>query len=133
MNELRLYEEPKAKLIINRRAIAAGLAALVATPAASKALERKLGALSNVPLEFDATAFSGQMRDGMFLPDYRKPMVRLVFSDGSTTLWHRYDCVTRGPKGCGQAKRPTETHAVAIETCAPDKNGMPRYTQLAIG
>jgi hypothetical protein len=110
-------EEKPVKLIVSRRAIAAGLAALVGAPAAAAA---QLKQLTNVPLGFDPADFAGQMSDGLFLPDYRHPMVRVVFADGSTTLWHRYSGLRRG-------------NAVAIETCAPDKNGSPRYAQLAIG
>lgn len=126
-----LFREEPAKLIINRRAIAAGLAALVSAPAA--AAVKKLEQLSNVPLAFDPGSFSGLMSDGLFLPDYRHPMVRVVFEDGSTTNWHRYTCLDRGPQRTGPANRPTRVMACAIETCAPDKNGNPRYSQLAIG
>lgn len=122
MNALVTTTEKPAKLIVNRRAIAAGLAALVATPIAGRALAKELSQLTNVSLSFDPATFSGMMKDGLFLPDYRKPMVRVVFSDGQTTLWHRYDCLRRG-----------EATVVAIETCAPDKNGAPRFTQLSIG
>lgn len=132
-SELKLYEEQKPALIVNRRAIAAGLASLVAAPIGGRALAKELTQLSNVPLTFDASDFSGMLRDGLFLPDYRKPMVRIVFDDGSTTNWHRYDCLARGPNSVGQAKRPTNTRAAFIECCAPDKNGSPRYSQLSIG
>jgi hypothetical protein len=128
---LALFKEEPAKLIVNRRAIAAGLAALISAPAS--AAVAKLQQLTNVPLAFNPADFSGSMQDGIFLPDYRHPMVRIVFNDGSTTNWHRYTCLARGPKSTGQASRPIDTHACAIETCAPDKNGSPRYTQLAIG
>lgn len=119
-------------LIVNRRAIAAGLAALVSAPAAAAQVLRQL---QNVPLEFDTANFAGMMKDGLFLPDYRFPMSRLVFDDGGTTSWNRY---TSGPRQAGVSysgglhNPARETHAVAIETCAPDKNGMPRYAQLAI-
>jgi len=129
--ELCLFKDEPAKLIVNRRAIAAGLAALISAPAA--AVAAKLEGLTNVPLTFNPADFIDHMRDGIFLPDYRKPMVRIVFDDGSTTNWHRYECLSRGPKSTGQACRPGDTRACAIETCAPDKNGNPRYTQLAIG
>jgi hypothetical protein len=132
-----MFREEPAKLIINRRAIAAGLAALVAAPMGARGA---LAKLKNVPLEFDAGAFAGQMQNGLFLADYRFPKVRLVFENGDTTRWHqyggtisqwnheeeRYEAITRGPSRPGN-------RAVAIETCAPDKNGMPRYAQLAIG
>lgn len=111
--------EKPAQLIVNRRAIAAGLAALIGAPTAAVA---QLKQLSNIPVTLDPGEFAQMGRDGLFFPDYRKPMVRIVFSDGQMTLWHRYDCLRRG-----------EHRAAAIEICAPDKNGMPRYAQLAIG
>jgi hypothetical protein len=120
-----LNEEPK-KLIVSRRAIAAGLAALVGGTPSVAALER----LSNVPLTFDPSEFSGEMRDGLFLPDYRYPMCRIVFADGSTTGWNRY---TMAGKKCHSGNVDRWMNPKAIEVCAPDKNGMPRYTQLAIG
>lgn len=128
-SELQLYGEKPAKLIVNRRAIAAGLAALVSAPAAGRALAKELSQLSNVPLSFDPADFTGMMSGGLFLPDYRFPMVRLVFDNGETTGWHRYPHLTRSPFG----ERKVATRAAAIETCAPDKNGSPRYSQLAIG
>lgn len=123
------------KLIVNRRAIAAGLAALLGTPTATFAALQKL---TNVPLGFDPSDFTGKMNNGLFLPDYRLPMVRLVFDDGTTTLWHKYTCVrrTKGMRawnGNNFAECTCDTSAVAIETCAPDKNGNPRFTQLAVG
>lgn len=130
---INLFQEEVPTLIINRRAIAAGLAALVAAPAAASV--RKLGQLSNVPLTFDAAGFSGVMSDGLFLPDYRHPMARIVFDDGGTTAWHRWTVAVRQPGisySSGLHKPARQTSAIAIETCAPDKNGNPRYTQLAI-
>lgn len=91
--------------------------------------------ISNVPLGFDATAFAGEMRDGLFLPDYRFPMGRIVFDDGGTSAWHRWPCMQRsgGISYSGGTHRPTRrTVAIAVEVCAPDKNGNPRYAQLAI-
>lgn len=126
-----LFKEEPAKLIINRRAIAAGLAALISAPAAAAVV--KLQQLSNVPLSFDAGDFSTMMSDGLFLPDYRLPMVRVVYDDGHATRWHRMPTYDRGPHYAGSRKRPANTKACAIETCAPDKNGNPRYSQLAIG
>ena len=116
-----LFREEPAKLILNRRAIAAGLAALMGGTVTASA--KTLSQLSNIPLSFDIGEFKKMTSDGVFLPDYRKPMVRVVFEDGQTTLWHRYDCLHRG----------TGNRAAAIEICAPDKNGMPRYSQLSIG
>lgn len=131
-----LFKEEPAKLIVNRRAIAAGLAALIGAPvAAAKTLEQ----LSNVPLTFDAGAFSGMMEGGLFLPDYRWPMCRLVFSDGSHTAWNAYHGHSPGSTkkvayttGAGMTRSAGSTPAF-IEVCCPDKNGAPRYTQLAIG
>lgn len=128
-----LYKDEPAKLIVNRRAIAAGLAALIGAPTAAIA---QLKQLSNVPLSFDPSDFTGQMRDGLFLPDYRLPMARIVFDDGGTSCWHRWPCMERraGVSYSGGLHQPARhTTAVAIECCAPDKNGSPRYSQLAIG
>lgn len=132
-----LFKEEPAKLILNRRAIAAGLASLVAAPLGGRALADQLGRLTNIPLSFDASDFAGEMRDGLFLPDYRYPMARIVFDDGGTTRWMRWpgngfrQCGVSYSKGTHIPKRNTK--AVAIECCAPDKHGSPRYAQLAIG
>lgn len=123
---MNLFNEETPKLIVNRRAIAAGIAALIGGGAAPAMA--KLQQLANVPLTIDPGDIAQfAATDGLFLPNYRKPMVRIIFGNSSTTQWHRYDCGgTRGYDG--------EWHrAVAIETCAPDKNGNPRYAQLAIG
>lgn len=135
MNELKLYEEPKAKLIVNRRAIAAGLAALIATPVPGRALERKLDQLTNVPLSPDLDSFRGMWRDGVFLPNYRSPMARILFEDGSGTGWQTWLPNHTRRKGVSYNGHipARDIRAVAIECCAPDKNGMPRYAQLAIG
>lgn len=127
-----LFKEEPAKLIVNRRAIAAGLAALIGAPAATAATLRQL---SNVPLGFDESAFSGTMQDGLFLPDYRCPMARLLFDDGHATGWCRWlpNHTRRAGTSYNGYVPKHDTRAVAIECCTPDKNGAPRYTQLAIG
>lgn len=130
-----MFEEKPAKLIVNRRAIAAGIAALIGAPMAAK---EALAQLSNVPLSLDTSTMHGMMRDGLFLPDYRWPMCRLVFSDGSYTAWNAYQGHGAGSKkaayttGAGVTRTAGSTPA-CIEVCCPDRNGMPRYTQLAIG
>lgn len=116
-----LFKEEPAKLIVNRRAIAAGLASLMALPVTAKALAKDLDQLANIPLTTDLSDFAHVMRDGLFRPDYRKPMVRIVFENGEHTCWHRYVCRRRG-----------EWKHKFIEVCAPDKNGMPRFAQLEI-
>ena len=132
-----LFKEEPAKLILNRRAIAAGLAALVGAPATAAAAT--LNQLSNVPLSFDPSEFVGVMHDGLFLPDYRDPMARIVYDDGGTTRWMRWQLPNgmvrrdNGSYSGGAHKTTRDTRAIAIECCAPDKNGAPRYTQLAIG
>lgn len=129
---MSLFNETPAKLILNRRAIATGIAALLGAPAVTAATLKQL---SNVPLGFDADAFSGMMNGDLFLPDYRAPMVRLLFDDGSATGWHRYNPGHTRKKGVSYGGHvPTHnTKAVALECCAPDNNGAPRYMQLAIG
>jgi hypothetical protein len=131
---LSFFKEEPARLIVNRRTIAAGLAALVSAPAAAAA--GKLAQLTNVPLTFDPGDFTGLMSDGIFLPDYRNPRARILFDDGGTTRWMRWDCRPRKTGvsySSGLHVPARDTVPVAIETCAPDKNGNPRYAQLAIG
>jgi hypothetical protein len=136
MNDLIGYRERPAKLILNRRHIAAGLAALLGVPAtaAADAMD-KLAPMTRMPLNFDADEFTSMTRNGVFLPDYRHPMVRVVFDTGQTTAWHRYNNLAYGKRSDGTPRslRPNATCPVAIETCAPDKNGMPRYASLNIG
>lgn len=117
-------KEPEVKLITSRRAVAAGLSALVAGGGAISV--RKIAQLSNVPLTFDPADFNMMMRDGLFLPEYRHPMARIVFSDGTASGWMQWN-YTRDSTKLAWSKR------LAIECCAPDSNGMPRFTQLRIG
>lgn len=130
---LTLRSEEPVKLIVNRRAIAAGLTALIAVPAT------ELRQLSKVPLSFNGDDLAMQMRDGLFKPDYRFPRVRLVFSDESYTAWNTYSGHSPGV-GCrkeyitgGGMTRTIGSTPSYLEVCCPDKNGMPRYAQLAIG
>lgn len=131
-----LFKEEPPKLIVNRRAIAAGLAALVAAPISAKEV---LAQLRNVPLSLDTSGMPGMMKDGMFLPDHRWPMARLVFSDGSYTGWMVYGGHGAGAKkaqdyttGAGMVRKAGST-PVCVEVCVPDKHGMPRWSQTPIG
>lgn len=135
VSDLKLFEEDAPKLIINRRAIAAGLASLVAAPFGGRALANELKQLSNIPLSFNPDDFAMQMRDGIFLPDYRAPMARLLFDDGGATGWQRWlpNHTRKGGIKYGDHCPARTTKAVAIECCCPDANGNPRYSQLAIG
>lgn len=117
-------KEPEIKLITNRRQIAAGLSALVAGGGVVSV--RKIAQLSNVPLTFDPADFNHMMQDGLFLPDYRHPMARIVFEDGKASAWHRWI-------NSKDSTRYKWSHKLAIECCSPDSNGMPRFTQLRIG
>lgn len=114
-------KEPEVKLITKRTAIAAGMSALMAGGGVVSV--RKIAQLSNVPLTFDPADFNMMMRDGLFLPEYRFPMARIVCENESTG-WHHFPL---------QYFRRERGRAVAIECCSPDSNGMPRFTQLRIG
>lgn len=120
-------KDQEVKLLVNRRAIAAGMAVLVAGPGVATTA-RKIAQLSNVPLTFDPADFNMMMQDGLFLPDYRHPMARIVFSNGTATKWHRWMY-----HGNVDSVKYRWSQALAIECCSPDSNGMPRYTQLRIG
>lgn len=131
-----LFKEEPAKLIVNRRAIAAGIAALVAAPLSAK---EALARLRNVPLTLDTSGMNHIMQDGLFLPDYRWPMCRVVFSDGSYTGWMVYGGHGPGARkkedyttGAGVVRKAGSTPA-CVEVCVPDGNGMPRYSQTPIG
>ena len=70
--------------------------------------------------------YADMMKEGLFLPDYRHPMVRIIFDDERhNTGWHRYQL-----HHFGKARQSTVR---AIEVCAPDNNGAPRFAQLKIG
>ena len=120
------------KLVVSRRAIAAGFASIIATPVLGRGaddLGMKLRQIADVPMTFNPQDFTDMMRDGLFMPDYRFPMCRVLFSDGTATHWHRYTHV--GKKTHHQGKDWSKLYA--IETCVPDANGAPRYAQLKIG
>ena len=123
-----MFKERIPKLIVSRRAIAMGIGSLVATPVMGRELTKQLETLENVRLTFDPSEYSDMMKDGLFLPDYRCPMVRVLFEDGQASAWHRYPAYQ--PK---HSKSLPWDKMYAIETCAPDKNGAPRYQQLKIG
>ena len=120
------------KLVVSRRAIAAGFASIIATPVLGRGvddLSLKLQQIADVPMTFRPEDFSDMVKDGLFMPDYRFPMCRVLFSDGTATNWHRYEHKGRQtrPQCCPWDK------TYAIEVCAPDSNGAPRYAQLKIG
>lgn len=120
-----IFRKKRAQLITSRRAIMAGFGAIVATPAYSQALTQKLDKLSDVPLTVDPADYSDFVRDGLFLPDYRFPQCRMLFTDGSHTGWFQY----RPQK---KSHRYAWDRMHAIEVCAPDSNGAPRFAQLKI-
>jgi len=126
-NMSKFDREQPPKLITSRRAVAAGFMSIIATPAMGYGRDefaRKLQQLTEVPLSLSPTDFTDMMTDGLFLPDYRHPMVRVGFENGTTTNWHRY------PQNYFSK---TRGNAVFIETCVPDANGAPRFAQLKIG
>lgn len=118
----RFDREETPKLITSRRAVAVGFLSIIATPAMGYGRDgfaRKLQQMTEVPLTLSPMDFTDMMRDGLFLPDYRRPMCRLMYGDETTSSWYRYE--------------RTRNNAVAIEICAPDGNGAPRFAQLKIG
>jgi hypothetical protein len=125
-------DKKPAKLITSRRAIAAGIASLLGVPVASAA---GLDALAKVPLTLDPNNLGNVVeQNGLWLNDYRFPMSRLIYEDGTSTAWHKYiQCMTKSPSAARKESKQggrAGARAVSIEICAPDRNGMPRYTQL---
>lgn len=111
------------KLITSRRAVAAGFMSIIATPALGYGRDdfaKKLEQLTDVPMTLSPMDFTDMMREGLFMPDYRHPMCRQVYADGTVTRWYHYQP--------NRIKQP-----VALEICAPDSNGAPRFAQLKIG
>lgn len=142
MKHLVSLDEDRPALVINRRAVANGLAALLGMSTTGAA--QALSALTNIPTDFSPSDFVGQMQDGLFLPDYRIPMVRAIYDDGTTTNWNRYGThrLVKHPDGRNRLvavpygkshQHPNATRLVAMELCCPDSNGNPRYAQLSIG
>ena len=120
-----IYRKKRAQLITSRRAIMAGFGAIVASPAYPRDYLPKLERLSDVPLTVNPADYSDFMRDGLFLPDYRFPQCRMLFNDGTSTGWFQY----RTEK---KSSRYAWDRMQAIEVCAPDSNGAPRFAQLKI-
>lgn len=126
-NDLKLWEDKPVKLITSRRAVAAGIAALIGAPTVAVS---QLKELSDFKLGFDPVNFKDFLTsDGICKPDYRYPMVRICFANGTFTQWHRYNLCGRHPPSSHSKRWDL---AKAIEICCADKNGFPRYAQLEI-
>ena len=129
MFELEIEKKP-AKLITGRRAIAAGLASLLGVPVAAAA---GFDSLNKIPLTLDPNDFGKVVeQNGILQADYRYPMSRLVYEDGTSTGWYLYEQCMRKSSAAAKKGGQAGSRAVALEICAPDRNGMPRYTQLTL-
>jgi hypothetical protein len=117
------------KLIVSRRAIAAGITALIGGTATAQAICRA----TDIPLTVNPEDFSDFMGDGLIRPKHMHPRGRIVFNDGTFTGWHEWSGCWRHPDGrWNKNTRYDYGKAVALEISMPGPLGTPLYQHLKI-
>lgn len=120
-------EDKPAKLIVSRRAIAAGIAGLLGGVVPAEAIQR----LTNIPLTVSPNDFADFMGDGLVVPKHSCPMTRLLFEGGDSTLWMVYS----GWAGRGRPRKGSHNYdqCIAMEVAIPGPLGTPVYHQFKLG